>query len=184
MVLLVGPTSSGKTLMLKRLQCHNFTVKGGIENLDNVPSTIPTVGTNMVNVVTGRRTAEITVRELGGTMAPIWQKYYKDSYAIIFMIDISNRFQLSAACIQLLMLMSSPDTNIPIAIVFNKTDSLSIMSRSEIESVLRLDEILETATQKMTVFHVSAKTGKGLDGIVKWISENNIPDRANMEISQ
>ncbi|KAK6183833.1 hypothetical protein SNE40_002393 [Patella caerulea] len=181
MVLLIGPTGSGKTLILKRLQAHNFSGKGGIENLDDVPSTIPTVGTNIVNIITGRRNSELTVRELGGSMAPIWNKYYKDTSAIIFVIDVSNRFQIASACIQLLTMMSSSEVNVPVAIVFNKIDMMTVMSSSEIETVLRLDEVVESATQKVSIFSVSAKTGKNLNNLLKWIVENYQIERPNVE---
>ena len=40
------------------------------------------VGTNLVNVTVGKKT-EVTLRELGGSMAPVWPTYYKDSPAIM-----------------------------------------------------------------------------------------------------
>ncbi|XP_032836181.2 ADP-ribosylation factor-like protein 16 isoform X1 [Petromyzon marinus] len=78
MLLLLGPTGSGKTLLLKRLQ----KIFAG-ERVDKweAPSTVPTVGTNLVDVAVGKR--RLTLRELGGTMAPIWDSYYKHSTAVI-----------------------------------------------------------------------------------------------------
>ena len=35
------------------------------------------VGTNLMNVVIGRK-QEVTVRELGGCMAPIWKDYFNN----------------------------------------------------------------------------------------------------------
>jgi len=40
------------------------------------------VGTNLVNVAVGKKT-DVTLRELGGSMAPIWPTYYKDSPAVM-----------------------------------------------------------------------------------------------------
>jgi len=40
------------------------------------------VGTNLVNVTVGKKT-DVTLRELGGSMAPMWPTYYKDSPAIM-----------------------------------------------------------------------------------------------------
>ncbi len=40
------------------------------------------VGTNLVNVKINKR-KELTVRELGGAMAPIWSSYYSDTSIII-----------------------------------------------------------------------------------------------------
>lgn len=40
------------------------------------------MGTNLVNVVVHKK-KEVTVRELGGSMGPIWHNYYKDVDAIL-----------------------------------------------------------------------------------------------------
>ena len=40
------------------------------------------VGTNLVNISVGKK-ADVTLRELGGSMAPIWPTYYKDSPAVM-----------------------------------------------------------------------------------------------------
>ena len=40
------------------------------------------VGTNLVNIAVGKKT-DVTLRELGGNIAPIWSTYYKDSPAIM-----------------------------------------------------------------------------------------------------
>ena len=42
---------------------------------------IQQVGTNLVNV--NLRRHELTVRELGGCMGPIWKNYFKNSSAIM-----------------------------------------------------------------------------------------------------
>jgi len=40
------------------------------------------VGSNLVTVTVGKKT-DVTLRELGGSMAPIWPTYYKDSPSIM-----------------------------------------------------------------------------------------------------
>ena len=40
------------------------------------------VGTNLMSVYTSKR-VELTIRELGGCMAPIWHNYYQDCDALI-----------------------------------------------------------------------------------------------------
>ena len=47
-----------------------------------------------MNVTTLKKT-EVTVREIGGAMAPIWNKYYKDASAIMVnMFVFSTHFCL------------------------------------------------------------------------------------------
>ena len=40
------------------------------------------VGTNLVNIVTGKK-SELVLRELGGCMAPVWPTYFKDCSAVL-----------------------------------------------------------------------------------------------------
>ncbi|XP_014669772.1 PREDICTED: ADP-ribosylation factor-like protein 16, partial [Priapulus caudatus] len=105
MYLIVGPTRGGKTLLLKRLMLHATTRDVGD---GDVPPTVPTVGTNLVNVSLGKK-SEITVRELGGSMAPIWHNYYRDCRHLMFAIDLSDRARVAAACVQLTDALSSPE---------------------------------------------------------------------------
>jgi len=80
--LCIGPQSSGKTLLLKRL--NSASVNEGT-------STVETVGTNMVQVpkklVANDDGTDIArkkwdsrdlmdVREIGGSLSPLWPSYY------------------------------------------------------------------------------------------------------------
>lgn len=40
----------------------------------------PQVGTNLTDIVAERK---ITIRELGGCMAPIWSSYYGDCHSLL-----------------------------------------------------------------------------------------------------
>ncbi|XP_067671197.1 ADP-ribosylation factor-like protein 16 [Haliotis asinina] len=171
MCLLIGSSGVGKTLLLKRLQ--NYPTKVTTET-EIAPMTIPTVGTNLTTVTLGRRD-EITLRELGGSMVPIWHNYFKDAGAIIYMVDLTNRFQIAASCIQLLMVLSHADTQgLPVLLILNKTDLPTVMNHGELESLFRLQDIL-THCPKMSVLEMSAKTGHGLDLIAKWILQHHKP---------
>ncbi|XP_041363065.1 ADP-ribosylation factor-like protein 16 isoform X2 [Gigantopelta aegis] len=173
MCLLIGPAGVGKTLLLKRLQAINFLSKGAVNGIGDPPTTIPTVGTNLVTILTGQKN-EITVRELGGSMGPIWHNYLKDTDTVIYMIDLTNRLQVSAACIQLLMLLSHSDTkNLPFLLLFNKIDVTTAMTQSEVQSLFRMNGILKHAVQKINILEISAKSGNSLDKVVRWINSNH-----------
>lgn len=167
MILLVGATSVGKTLLLKRLQNQNTnssTLK------DDVPTTIPTVGTNLMTVITSKKT-EVTVREMGGAMGPIWHNYYKDCHAIMFMIDVSRYTQVAISCVQLMTMLSNPATqNSAVLILLNKTDA---SNKAEIQTLLRLDQVMKHATQIISVLEISAKTGNNLDKVTKWLHQQS-----------
>jgi len=76
-VLCIGPTDSGKTLLLKKLQD---------ETVGSSTSTVETKGTNIVSISKKPKHKEkpksrenkdaILVREIGGCMAPLWPSYY------------------------------------------------------------------------------------------------------------
>ena len=175
MCLLLGSPGVGKTLLLKRLNaCSN---RGSYSDVGEAPSTIPTVGTNLVNMVTNKK-QEITIRELGGVMAPIWQNYYKDSEAVMFMVDMSNTMQVSAACIQLLDVLTHARLQAtPILLILNKMDLPSAMARAELEEIIRLQDILDHARQKVTILEISARDGQGLQDIAKWIQVHCKPNQ-------
>jgi len=54
------------------------------------------VGTNLVNVAIGKK-MDVMLRELGGSMAPIWPMYYRDSTAI--MVSSANRCPFACLCL-------------------------------------------------------------------------------------
>jgi GTPase SAR1 family protein len=99
MCLCLGPAGSGKTLLLRKLQ--NW------EAVDTVSSTVPTVGTNLVTIAL-RNQKEITVREVGGAMAPIWRNYYYETQRIVYVVDASNLCQISAAGVLLYTILAEP----------------------------------------------------------------------------
>ena len=46
------------------------------------------------------------------------------------------------------------------------------MSRLELDFVMRLTEIQKNAKQKITVLEISARQGKGLQEVTKWIQQH------------
>lgn len=99
MCLCLGPTGSGKTLLLKKLQNR--------ETIDTMSSTVPTVGTNLVTIRLENQ-KETTVREVGGAMAPIWRSYYNGMQKIIYVVDASNLCQIAAAGVLLYTILAEP----------------------------------------------------------------------------
>ncbi|KAG8565135.1 hypothetical protein GDO81_012731 [Engystomops pustulosus] len=168
MCLVLGPSGVGKTLLMKRLQklCTRDS-----PDLGDAPPTQPTVGTNLTDL-TIQRTC-VTVREVGGSMVPIWPSYYKDCKTVLFIVDAANPNQVSASCMQLLSVLSSPAlSTVSVLVVFNKTDLPCYMSLVEMKSLFRLDDIIACAKQPITVVETSALEGSGLQEVLQWLQSS------------
>nr|XP_014340042.1 PREDICTED: ADP-ribosylation factor-like protein 16 isoform X2 [Latimeria chalumnae] len=168
MCLLLGATGVGKTLLLKRLQSQ----RQHMGDLEEVPSTLPTVGTNLTDITVNRK--KVTIRELGGCMGPIWPSYYGDCYLVIFVVDAANPTQLSSSCIQLLSVLSAqPLQETKVLILFNKIDLPCYMSVVEMKSLFRIDDMVSCSKQSISVLEISARDGTGLQDVGKWLHSNH-----------
>ena len=167
-VLVLGAESTGKTLLLKRLQ--NVLQDGykEEEEFEVIPPTVPTIGTNLANIVFNKR--KLNFRELGGAMAPIWKNFYGESNAVMYLIDASNNFQISASTILFFdVLKAEKLSKTPILLLFNKTDLASNLSIQELKLILRLTDLQKHVTQKLTVIECSLKTGIGIKDLKDWL---------------
>lgn len=173
-LLVLGSEGVGKTVMLKRLQTltaqQNLAQALHKQDLGEAPSTIPTIGVNLVTVTYNRK--KYTFRELGGAMGPIWNNYFKDASYLVYIIDTANQTQVASSCIQLLEVLASKQTqHMSVLLIFNKIDSPDRLSMSEISALLRLREISASASQDITVLECSFREGAGLTEILKWLQE-------------
>lgn len=177
--LLLGPEGVGKTLLLKKLlvlraqEGQKRSSRRSEEPLaTGVLPTIPTVGTNLEQLSLGKKLA-CSLREYGGSMAPLWSSVYEDCYMVLYVADASNPTQVAAATVLLIEALSSEKLREkPFLVLFNRKDSASRMSLVELKSIMRLDDIVETATQPITVVHGSCKTNEGLGDVLQWLTAN------------
>ncbi|XP_018612804.2 ADP-ribosylation factor-like protein 16 [Scleropages formosus] len=166
MCLLIGATGVGKTLLLKRLQKMNL--RDEQTDFGEPPPTLPTVGTNLTDLTLKKK--KVTIRELGGCMGPIWPSYYSDCSSVIFVVDSANINQVSSSCIQLLSVLSAELLQgASILVVFNKIDIPCPMTIMEMKSLFRLDDIIASALQSVTVLELSARSGQGLQKVLDWL---------------
>jgi len=170
MILCIGPAASGKTLLLKRLQTIDFQSS----NYSDIPNTVTTVGTNIVYIK--NKSNSMLIQEVGGSMAEIWDQYYLDSDAIVYVIDSTDLSKIGDSCILLFNLISNINVkNIkPILIVLNKTDISCTSSIDEVKYFLMIDQLIDSVpNQSIQVIESSCVTGKGLDSIFNWIQTLN-----------
>ncbi|KAK9978402.1 hypothetical protein ABG768_020153 [Culter alburnus] len=140
-------------------------------DLGEAPVTLPTVGTNLTDLIFRKK--KITIRELGGCMGPIWPKYYLDCTSVIFVVDSANIAQISSSCVQLLSVLSAePLHSAAVLVLFNKRDLPCTMSLVELKSLFRMDDVIRTAPQSITTLEISARSGQGLQDVLAWLFSN------------
>lgn len=174
--LLIGAERSGKSSLLKRLkwlsqqQLHKTKKSVKASPFPTAPATVPTVGTNIESLeVDAKR--KVTIRELGGAMAPIWAESYEECRCVIFVIDRSNPMHLSASTILLLeALAASALKNKPFLLVLGKSDLADVISERETSNILRLDDLKQTCSQSIDICEASGYNGDGVHYILQWIS--------------
>lgn len=171
MIICIGPTGGGKTLLLKRLQSRNDIQP---ESYADVPHTVPTVGTNIVQLAEGpdSKNKRVTVQEIGGAMSSIYDRYYADCDGIMFVIDAVNISKIGDACLLLLDLIGHEAVREmkPVLILMNKIDVHCKISAEEMCHLIMINDIIrENPRQPIEVIEGSSLTGRNLDSVFNWI---------------
>lgn len=91
-ILLIGLDYAGKTTLLERLK----TTYGKIPGIppDRIP---PTIGMNLARLF--YQGHQIIIWDLGGQlkMRSLWEKYYEEAHAIVFLVDSADTARLEEA---------------------------------------------------------------------------------------
>ena len=184
--LVLGPEGAGKTLLIRKLEefCskkkklkETAEKSSEAEDTANLASqashhTVPTVGVNFAQLKLAKGIT-CKLRESGGQMAPLWSSSFEDCKMVVYVIDSSNRIQVAASTILFLDVLSAPSLREkPVLLFFNKTDSPLGLGLVQYKSVMRLDDIVAHATQKVSVLSGSCWTGEGVGGVMEWLVQN------------
>lgn len=119
MILCLGPTGSGKTLLLKKLQ--------NVYSVDNTTTSVPTVGMHMFTIK--NENEAICIREVGGSMAPLWSRYFEGVKKVIYVVDTSNLCQISAAGVLLYTILAHPlfkDVKVSVSVIMYCNDQFDL----------------------------------------------------------
>ena len=123
---ILGTSGCGKSLLIKSLAAN---AEPG--TVTKHAASVPTTGSNIVNVqkVKGEGAQDqppdvVSIREIGGTMAPIWKNMVESGKTqIIYCVDASAPEKIGNATINLVELLHQPSLQTaPVLIVFTKTD--------------------------------------------------------------
>lgn len=168
-ICVIGPSQSGKTLLLKRLKNNNFDLS---KNYFNLPETVQTNGTNILRLSKSNNQQDIVLQEIGGEMIQLSLDFIPSSTKIIFVIDSSDISKFSLIFKNLFQILTNHQSqNKPFLIVLNKTDLYSSIKADDIiNNFLFLNDIKkEFVSNSIQIFKTSCLTGKGLKEVYDWV---------------
>ncbi|KNG77331.1 ADP-ribosylation factor protein [Plasmodium falciparum IGH-CR14] len=123
-ILILGLDNAGKTTILNRLQ------------LGEVIQTIPTIGFNVETV--NYKNLKLQVWDLGGqsSIRPYWRCYYKNTNAIIYVIDSSDSERLNSTKYEINMILKEIDLEGVLLVIFaNKQDIQNALKLAQISKI-------------------------------------------------
>ncbi|EPB80012.1 ADP-ribosylation factor family protein [Ancylostoma ceylanicum] len=101
----------------------------------------------------------------------LWETYYVNSQAVIFVVDSADRLRMAVARDELWMILDHKDINgrqIPILVLANKMDAKDAMTSAEISTSLGLDLI---RGHKWNIHATCALNGAGIQRALEWLSK-------------
>ncbi|KAL0915900.1 hypothetical protein M5K25_013367 [Dendrobium thyrsiflorum] len=161
-VLILGVHKAGKTSLLEKLKSIYLHSEGLPP--DRI---VPTVGLNIGRVEASN--AKLVFWDLGGQIGlrTIWEKYYEEAHAIVFVIDAScpSSFEDSKSALEK-VLRNDDLRGAPLLILANKQDLPEAVSSEELARYLDLKELGE----RLYLFEaVSAYDGMGIKYAIEWL---------------
>nr|ODN87330.1 arf/Sar family protein [Cryptococcus depauperatus CBS 7841]ODN87768.1 arf/Sar family protein [Cryptococcus depauperatus CBS 7855] len=184
-VVIIGLDNAGKTTMLEKIKTmYNPTPGMPPEKIG------PTVGQNIGKISLPSTTLHFY--DLGGQrdIRSIWEKYYDECHAVVFVLDATDQARLSETWEVFDEVLNSPRLlNLPLLLLANKQDSPTSLSVAEIresfEAWQRSLSNRESDTRKsnewddggakaermasLDVMGASALEGTGIRDAVNWL---------------
>ncbi|XP_041699501.1 ADP-ribosylation factor-like protein 6 isoform X4 [Coregonus clupeaformis] len=177
-VLCLGLDNSGKTTIINQLKPTNQSLFGPLsDDWKHVSQTqtqdiVPTIGFNIEKFKSS--SLSFTVFDMSGQSRyrNLWEHYYKESHAIIFVIDSGDKLRMVVAKEELDTLLNHQDIRsrrLPVLFFANKSDLREAMSLVKVSQLLCLENI------KDKPWHICASNavkGEGLQEGVDWLQDH------------
>lgn len=160
-IIVVGLDNSGKTSIL------NFLKPPDVRSHDIVP----TVGFNVESFQTKALKFNAFDMSGQGRYRNLWEHYYKDCHAVIFVIDSSDKLRMVVAKDELDQILRHPDIQrkrVPILFFANKMDLRDALSSVKVSTVMSLDQIRD---KPWHICASNALTGEGLSEGIDWLTD-------------
>ena len=176
--LIIGTSSAGKTVLVRQLrhistQLSKKKKKKG-QNNNNDPTlfdTKPTVGVELDHLVVDKK-INITLREVGSPMAPMWSAFHKGCSAVVFLLDSSDHAMLPEAAVELWNSLGSKElSNKPFLVVASKADVPSLLSRDMILRYLKLDDARKVHGSSVDVMFQNLTNHDACMEVLQWLKD-------------
>ncbi len=157
-VLILGLDAAGKTTVLYQLK------------LGEIVTTIPTIGFNVETVT--HKNIDLVLWDVGGRdkIRPLYKHYFKDTKALVFVIDSNDRERIHEAQEELFKILSEDELKeSTVLILANKQDLNNALSIEELKEKLKFDEIKQI---KKNIFGTVATKNIGINDAFNWITDN------------
>ncbi|XP_041902584.1 ADP-ribosylation factor-like protein 6 isoform X2 [Corvus kubaryi] len=160
-VLCLGLDNSGKTTIINKLKPSNAQTQ----------DIVPTIGFSIEKFKTSSLSFTVFDMSGQGKYRDLWEHYYKEGQAIIFVIDSSDKLRMVVAKEELDTLLNHPDIKhrrLPILFFANKMDLRDAVSSVKVSQLLSLENI------KDKPWHICASDalkGDGLQEGVDWLQD-------------
>lgn len=160
-VLCIGLDNSGKSTVVNHLK----------PEASKVANITPTIGFSAE--IFSHANISFTVFDMSGQgrYRSLWEHYYKNVEAIIFVLDSSDKLRLLVAKDEFDQVLQHPDIKgrpLPILLLANKMDLRDTLSVVACSKALELDKVRDRT------FHIcatNALSGEGLQEAVEWLTE-------------
>lgn len=176
-VLILGLDNAGKTTLLEKLKALY------IPNYKELPPSriLPTVGQNVATLKVDN--VHLKFWDVGGqdSLRELWDEYYLQAHAIVFVIDSCDPERLIECKNTLLKIITDDKTEgLPILMLANKQD-MQISSKLEIAEIKEIfNKIAENLNANdSTVLPVSAITGDGVQEAINWLKDRIVLNKSN-----
>jgi len=161
-ILVIGLDNSGKTTLINHLKPKKATTL----------EVTPTVGFQVEEF--SKNNINFTVYDMSGQgrYRSLWEHYYADVQAIIYVLDSSDRLRMCVAKEELEQLLGHENikaTRCPILFFANKMDMAGALSLEECMDELGLDKVRE---KPWHITSSNAVTGAGITEGIEWLCDN------------
>jgi len=166
-VLILGLDNAGKTALLEQIKViFNHNQPSDPNRL------VPTVGLNIGRIEIDN--CKMILWDLGGqwSLRSIWDKYYSECHALIYVVDSTDTKRFSEAKSTLNLLLDNQELKeVPVLLLANKQDLPEAKKETEINEIFLFDLSGSSlkANRQFYIQEISAVNGTGITQGLTWL---------------